>query len=92
MQNDSQSEFPKAAFQITTPVSDSVCVCVCVQVQWSVYIPVCSILLLQAISHVRDPTDSGILWLHNAGLLYLLPHAWHSLLFCIPPVCAVHLS
>ena len=61
------------------------------QVDGSVCVPVCHVLLLQALQHVGHAAEHGVLWLHRPHLLRLLPHARHRLLLCLPQVCPIHL-
>ena len=62
------------------------------QVYGSVCPGICLVLLLQEVSHVWHSADSGILWLHIAGLLRVLPHAWHRLILLVFVFCSLHLS
>lgn len=75
----------------STPILSSDCTLHPPQILFTVHIWLFHLLLLQALSHVRGSPDLGVLRLHNAGLLHLLPHPWDGVILLFSQVCALHL-
>lgn len=68
-----------------------VAICTECWLHWALHLPLLSLLLCQALQHVRAGTDSGVLWLLLTHWLHLLPHAGHHLLFLFPKVHPLYL-
>lgn len=58
---------------------------------WALHLPLLGVLLCPSLQHVRDGTDSRVLWLLLTHWIRLLPHAGHHLLFFFPKVHPLYL-
>ena len=68
-----------------------VAICAECRLHWALHLPLLRFLLCPSLQHVRDGTDSRVLWLLLTHRIRLLPHAGHHLLFFFPQVHPLYL-